>query len=163
MKKIFILIALDGGASMLTVQSIGRNVLSSAGESISVGGSQLDYALGELITLTAADKSTDHISQGFIQPAGDKYVSTMEISKTDLAVSVFPNPVSSMLNIQLTENLSTNLEYTVFDIRGRKVMTGNLTEMTSQLAVDHLSSANYVLTLSSKSIGFYKTIRFSKM
>jgi hypothetical protein len=57
--------------------------------------------------------------------------------------TLFPNPTSHELNIQLNEGGSAN--YTLLDMQGRTVMSGSTTGLRTQLSLSHLVAGTYLL------------------
>ena len=75
---------------------------------------------------------------------------TEDINK-DIAVSVFPNPASNNVFVDLAlENVSDNVNLQVVDIQGRVVMTQNFTNVKTdklQLNVANLNTGVYVINI----------------
>jgi len=69
----------------------------------------------------------------------------------DIAVSVFPNPASNNVFVDLAlENVSDNVNLQVVDIQGRVVMTQNFTNVKTdklQLNVANLNIGVYVINI----------------
>ena len=69
----------------------------------------------------------------------------------DIAVSVFPNPASNNVFVDLAlENVSDNVNLQVVDIQGRVVMTQNFANVKAdklQLNVANLNTGVYVINI----------------
>ena len=60
-------------------------------------------------------------------------------------IALYPNPVKNQLNIELLNN-QTNIEtYKIFDINGRMILKGNLSNGLNQINVENLSKGMYIL------------------
>lgn len=102
-------------------QSIQRHVFSVAGNSNSTSGYTLQSNIGELMVETYLT-SSNMISQGFVQndPLGVS-VNNNEIQTLDF--KIFPNPVFSVLNVDITILSTSDVLIEVFDVLGKKQQT----------------------------------------
>lgn len=87
------------------------------------------------------------------------YVGTEEHSPNKLSLSVYPNPSSSVLNIQLT-NDATDAYLEILDITGRKLISRNFSGNLYPLDVSGLNPGIYTVQImvdgQSKSLRFIK-------
>lgn len=69
-------------------------------------------------------------------------VSTEEAPSTLTGVKVFPNPFSTELNFNLTDNnlLSEELTYSIADITGKQVLSGQLTALNNKVDLTSINS-----------------------
>jgi Secretion system C-terminal sorting domain len=67
---------------------------------------------------------------------------TETATETETNLKLFPNPASSYLKV---EDLTRNSEYKIFNLLGREVTSGNLTEITSEIDVRFLETGIYFL------------------
>ncbi|WP_366187330.1 T9SS type A sorting domain-containing protein [Flavobacterium ovatum] len=114
MKKIIILFTLLVITGSLNAQTISRKVVSSAGGTLSGGGGQLTFSIGETFipSLTA---NGDVVTHGFQQP-GEK-ISTGNVSNTTMC------PGNNF-----------NLPYTARDIGGANTFTAQLSNASGSFA-----------------------------
>ena len=164
MKKIILSILGLCTVALATGQSIERSVIGSSGESVVKTSAELDYSVGEMVTLTSSSLNVDHLTQGFIQPAVDESnISVDPIASVTMDVKVFPNPVKGMLNIQMKSSVDKAVQYQIYDMQGRVVLNGSINENSHKVGVSHLASATYILALSIPEEGFTQSIRFTKI
>ena len=113
MKKIFILFTLLAIAGSVNAQTISRKVVSSAGGTLSGGGGQITFSIGETF-IPSLSVAGSVITQGFQQPG--EQVRTGAVSSTLCAGSNF------------------NLPYTATDIGGGNTFTAQLSNATGSFA-----------------------------
>ncbi len=89
---------------------------------------------------------------------GDPNNSVQEVSQEDVSVMMYPNPVSAILNIELTGAARTNI--VVFDAAGREVMHFELSEGVNQLDCSMLDEGMYTIRITD--FNYSKRLRFSK-
>ena len=75
------------------------------------------------------------------------YNSFLSIDKQDAyQFQIYPNPTSNLLNIK-TENLDDNLNVTISDLTGKKILTQQIINGKTQLNIEHLSKGVYIYTI----------------
>ena len=72
---------------------------------------------------------------------------TLSVNEFDLnnQITLYPNPVKKQLNIELLNNQSNIDTYNIFDINGRIILNGNLSNGLNQINVENLSKGIYIL------------------
>jgi len=115
------------------------------------------FALGEVITQDFTSSNVN-VTSGFYQ---DRLVITnIKITDSTIDVKVFPNPVSTELQIEL----QTPDEYSiiVLDIEGRSVLSETISE-SSEVDFSSLINGTYTLTISNKegTVSAYRIIKIN--
>ena len=81
---------------------------------------------------------------------------------SEIAPNIFtyPNPASENVTI-LFENLETSAEYQLFDLFGRNLMNGKITEETTNLNISSLANGIYLLKVmeGNRTVGTAKIIK----
>lgn len=123
MKRHVILLMLTSLSLYIKAQELSPSVFCSAGGVFS-NSTQVYWTIGETVVATLAN-SQNKLSNGFEQPS---YIATAVIGNTSLLplISLFPNPIHDILNIESKNQHLKNLRYEVFDITGNIVKEGNL-------------------------------------
>ncbi|OJV56085.1 MAG: hypothetical protein BGO31_18615 [Bacteroidetes bacterium 43-16] len=101
-----------------SAQSIGPATLNAAGGSAALGGNTYEWSVGEMVLVNTVSTAGLVVTQGTLQPQ----IQVTGIKENQLALeglSVYPNPASDHLNINL--NVARNLEVTLklSDVSGR--------------------------------------------
>jgi hypothetical protein len=134
---------------------------SSGGNGSGTGGT-FAYSVGQTV-YTAQSNSTTSLSQGVQQVFEISLITGIEEEEVfDLAVTVFPNPTSNFLIVDI-KNYSpgTTMEIILFDIKGQEVQRKQVTDVQTQLQMEHLASAVYILKLTqgNKQVKAFKVIK----
>ncbi len=149
MKKIIfsILLASIGGIS-IRAQSVTPTAINAAGGSGIIGSNEFDWSIGEMTMVSTFTGSSVIVTQGVLQRHESAVVSipSSELSKQ---LKVFPNPVTSFVNIQYTATQTGLLTYQLFDMTGKRIKT-KAAEVkqgitTVQVDLSGLASASYML------------------
>lgn len=78
---------------------------------------------------------------------------------TALKIKLYPNPSNGIIHVDLTGFGSNNIELTISDISGKKVLNKSITPSeTSLLDLNHLPKGNYVITINGGGNSFSEKI-----
>jgi len=158
MKKVYCILSflLTWGLQSYS-QSTEQQVISSSGNHYNNGNIQLSYTIGEPVVSTESN-STITLTQGFHQ-TNWTFVG-LEDFAPEIVISVFPNPVTSQLNIQ--SNDFSGVTYQLFDSNGKLVIENRLTEVNTQLSTENLSPAMYSIVFLNQDKTNLKTLKLIK-
>jgi len=121
--------------------------LSSGGNGSGTGGS-FAYSVGQTV-YTAQSNSATSLSKG-VQQGFEIFLITgiEDEDRFGLAATVFPNPTSNFLTVEIKNyRPDTPMEIFLFDAKGQQVIRQQVVDVQTQLQMEHLSSALYVLKL----------------
>jgi hypothetical protein len=121
--------------------------LSSGGNGSGTGGS-FAYSVGQTV-YTAQSNSATSLSKG-VQQGFEIFLITgiEDEDRFGLAATVFPNPTSNFLIVEIKNYSSdTAIEIFLFDAKGQQVHRQQVVDVQTQLQMEHLSPALYVLKL----------------
>ncbi|GEM_PF-1325566 len=146
----------------LCSQSLGRQLIGSAGSSGRVGDVQLSWSLGEVAVghLKAAN-GAGRMTEGFQQPS---LMPLIEGADPTL-VQVAPNPVRDILNIYIPGDSREEWAVTLADVKGRILLRSTgLSAGNSAIDLSHLSAGTYFLSISEAATGHnLQTLRVVKV
>ena len=121
--------------------------LSSGGNGTGTGGS-FAYSIGQTV-YTAQSNSSISLSKG-VQQGFELFLITghEDENRFGLAATVFPNPTANYLTVEI-KNYSPDaaMEIFLFDAKGQQVHRQQVVDVQTQIAVEYLSPALYVLKL----------------
>lgn len=119
---IYLLFLSNGVSSRLIAQSISRQVVGSLGGSTSLTAKpvQVDWTMGEaIIGMALATDGQTKITLGFQQP--DLFIIPLTNSD-ELLVSIFPNPTTDVIYINLIDPTLRNLSLTLSNNSGQVLL-----------------------------------------
>ena len=127
--------------SSLTAQE----VVSSAGDTFHNGNGSISWTLGEIVIETFESPEVI-ITQGFHQPV--LLVSTLtEEPGVDFRLTAFPNPTRAHLFVSTDHGQAENLDYRLYDLPGRLVITNRLEGTQTRIDMDNLLPGSYFLQI----------------
>lgn len=140
--------------------TLQNEVLASAGQSGSVGGTQISYTVGEtVITTVGADAST--LTQGFHQ--GNLAIVAVGEPWTGNSIRVFPNPTAYKCNIEFSSPLTEQTDYQLFNATGQLALQGLIKSGAIQHPLDlqTLPAGAYRLQMHARAYGtaFFSIIK----
>ncbi len=84
-----------------------------------------------------------------------------ELESTEIVnIKVYPNPASNLLYLSYPEN--NNLNYTIFSVIGKPVLSGNLPFSSSSIDITKLSKGIYIISIADNPNRVTKKITFVK-
>jgi hypothetical protein len=118
------------------------DVVTTTGGYYANSAGSLSWTMGEPISETVSD-SNNTLTQGFQQ--GSYFVVSVvdELAKPSINISVYPNPVSSLLNIK--SNSSDPLRAELVDLQGRTVYEQVFENGQGQIDISNRSDEMYIL------------------
>ena len=150
-------------------QSLERQVIGTAGDYVENGDISLSYTIGEPIIETAIT-GTIILTQGFQQPDAQRTSSGIDqdVAGVEVGYSVFPNPTTDILHVNLTSNEAVEMIVELYDMGGKqnKLQTSKflVSGTTNQeFDVSHLAAAQYMLVFNNVNGKTLKSINFQKV
>lgn len=138
-------------------QSLDQYVIGSVGNfSSNSTNSTLSWTLGEVVINTASSSSAI-LTQGFQQPIIIVPTGTNTLIDNSLSINVFPNPTLEQITVQKESN--ELLKASLINVLGQTIETYDLLDNTTQINLDQLPAANYLLhvqTLDKRTIQTFK-------
>ncbi|MFA6923902.1 MAG: T9SS type A sorting domain-containing protein [Bacteroidales bacterium] len=137
-------------------QSVSPEVIASSGEYFIGTNATLSWTLGEPVTETFTG-TNNILTQGFQQ----KYdIGAIIEEKENLyQISVFPNPVKDVLNVNI--NLGFDNQYTsqLFDMQGQLLTSNSFTGNTENINMASFSVGSYFLKINNSKGETIKTFK----
>jgi len=146
-------------------QSITPSILNATGGSASIGTNHIDWSIGEMTMVSTFTTSSVIVTQGILQPT-DSSIATTGIAKSNVAgnLLVFPNPASTVLNLQYTSPAQGSLSYRLIDMAGKTIINHNVAIKQGvnieQINITNLAAASYMLEVSAQTNETEETTSF---
>jgi len=123
-------------------QSSGAVLASSSGDSFNNSTFQLNWSLGE-VTIETYNSETYVLTQGFHQ---NNYIITSinDFSK-NIELSVYPNPTTNYLTLQVDEFKTATLNYTLSDVDGKSLLSAQINNNLEKIDVSRFATGTYIL------------------
>lgn len=141
----------------LSTSGKAQDVIATQGDSYSNSSGKIDFTIGEAIISTVSD-ANNTLTQGFHQTNWS--FAGLEDYSPNYEVSIYPNPTENILNIQ--SSTFDNVQYTLFDVRGRRVINGIISQEITTIQVNHLLPGTYELVLTNSENIRLKTFKLVK-
>lgn len=135
-------------------QSVAGNLVSSAGEVNSNNNATISWSLGEIVI------SSSEVHEGYQFPYELQGLVTAVGEQLAIELKLFPNPVSSVLNLEFGEDLN-NIVFELLDSKGQKLnRVTQKGKRKAQLDLRNLESGIYFIRVESqKKTMSYKIIK----
>lgn len=132
-----------------------KTIPASGGEAQGNGGSS-SYTVGQIVYTTNGT-----MSQGVQQPYEFQTLSNPLLTSVHLIASTYPNPTSESITLKISDSTLKNLSYILFDLNGRSIATGDITNPSTQIKMKPAAIGVYVLKIIQKqqTIKIFKIIK----
>lgn len=152
MRKILVLLL-----SITSVFVFGQEVISSSGSSLSNDKYSIDFTIGEPIIQTVQTNSK-MITQGYHQPT----LVIIEAKQIDenFSASLFPNPATSFLNIEL--DAFEGVTFKLQNVDGKILAQERIQQNVTSVNVKNLERGIYLLKLVDQKDNKLKSYKFLK-
>ncbi len=124
-----------------------ETVAASGGNASGSGGSAA-YTVGQ-IAYTASVTTEGSVSQGVQQPY-EIFTTGVQNTALNMQLSVFPNPVTGDLNLQVVGENYMSLSWQLLDMQGKLLKSGQVTDRHTQINMSELTGAPYLLHIIQK-------------
>jgi hypothetical protein len=147
-RSILLLLAMLAGAVGIHAQSIGPSTLNATGGSGIIAGNDFEWSVGEMTLVSTFSGSSIVVTQGVLQPAD---ITSGVVNHTPPAqlLQVFPNPATSVVNLQYESAAVGALSYRLMDMTGQVIKSATIAvkqgTTTEQLNIAALACATYML------------------
>ena len=126
---------------------VAQNATVASGGNSSGSGGSSSYSIGQVF-YSSTTGSNGSFSQGVQQPFEIFTLGTDEFPEIQLTMAVFPNPTTSLVILSIQNYNSEELNLQLFDINGRIIQSQKITQTETQISMENLSSAIYLLQVS---------------
>lgn len=138
-----------------------QETFPASGGDASGSGGKVSYTIGQIIytTITGTNGS---VAQGVQQPYEISVVSGIKETNTiTLQLSIYPNPTSNFLILNIGNYNNERLSYQLFDNTGKLLENNKITKNESNISTENLAPAIYFLkvTNNQKEIKTFKIIK----
>ncbi|MGC9344611.1 MAG: T9SS type A sorting domain-containing protein [Bacteroidales bacterium] len=156
---IFILLLLGTGG--LQAQKIHHSIATAGGDASNSGGS-VAYTIGQTLFTMHHEMNVGTLNQGIQQPYEVFLTTGIDYArKLDIKFSAYPNPVTDKIILKVEGNLKPGYRVSVYDIHGKILEKSKITSTSTDLFMDKLEPAIYLLkiTNNNKEITTFKIIK----
>jgi hypothetical protein len=135
-----------------------QEVIATQGDYFSNANGSISFTIGEVVIETITNGSNS-ITQGFNNQS-ELVVLGVDDIENEFQALVFPNPVSDILQLNISD--FTGLNYSVYDLRGRLISSNNILESKTTINLTKYSNGIYLLMLLNENKQKLKTYRIIK-
>ncbi len=151
MKKYLTIMVTICMSTYLQAQTIEKFSIDSGGASVTAGGIDILYTIGE-VNIQELSSGTVLISEGFISSSLSNTLGVNEVGINEENTLVYPNPTSDFIYIK-TSLLIEKIE--IYDALGKSILK---TKNTHKIPVNNLSKGMCILKIYSENRNISKKI-----
>ena len=120
----------------------------------------ISYSIGQAV-FSNFNGARGSVNQGVQQPYEFFTVGVDNYPTITLKANIYPNPTLSDINILIDDLFSKSLGYEMFDIQGKRVQNGIISDLITNVPMQSLAPGTYTLGIldKNKAIKFFKIIK----
>ncbi len=144
----------------LTGLQAQESVTATGGNASGSGGS-VSYSVGQVVYTTSTG-ANGSVAQGVQQPYEISVVTAIEEAKgINLSVSVYPNPTTDYLTLEVKDFELSTLHFQLYDMNGKLLQSEKISGSQTSITMGNLVSATYFVKViqSNKEIKTFKIIK----
>jgi len=135
------------GVLLVTQFAHAQQAFSASGVEATGSGGSASSTVGQLFS-ESYTATTGAVSQGMQQPFEFQVLSAPEITTVNLTAATYPNPTNDFIILKITDRTVNNLQYTLFDVNGRAIVSHAIAASSTQIQMKDLAIGVYVLKVS---------------
>jgi opacity protein-like surface antigen len=147
MKKMTMMMFLFFGLFISAAQA--QQSINAAGGNGKGSGGSVSFTIGQ-IDYSCMEGTGGSVTQGVQQFSEIVKILAEEHSIINYEMVVYPNPTRDFINLKIENYNLDNLSYALFDMLGRQIGADKITEDETQIQLNNLPSAVYILAVSDK-------------
>lgn len=117
---------------------------ASGGDATGSGGT-VAYSIGQVV-YTSNTGSTGSVDQG-VQHAYEIFTVGINETVLNISLTVFPNPTTENLTLQISDYSNEKLSYQLFDMQGKQLSKGQIVAQQTQINMNSLPTATYFVNV----------------
>lgn len=125
-----------------------ETIIAAGGDATGSSGTAT-YSIGQIFYTYNGLSSIYNVAQGIQHEEFDKAPIKPEIVKPLLEISIFPNPTSDFVNLNMkgVELANGQQSYQLYDIQGRLLKQGIIDQNEIQVSLNNLRRSIYILRI----------------
>ena len=143
----------------LTGLQAQESINATGGDATGSGGST-SYSIGQIVyTTNTGDNGS--VAQGVQQPFEISVLGVEDLYETNPSVTVYPNPTTDYLTLEVKEMDPSSLTFQMFDIQGRLLQTQKIVNNQTNIVMSTLPVSTYFVKVSqdNKEVKTFKIIK----
>ena len=127
------------------ISANAQQATAASGGDASGSGGNVAFTVGQ-VDYSSFEDASGSVSQG-VQKAFEIYTLGIKNTELNILLSVFPNPTSDMLTLDVSNYNSEPLSYQLYDMQNRLIHEEGISSNQTQIDLNDLSAATYFINI----------------
>jgi hypothetical protein len=124
--------------------AIAQDAVPAAGGDATGTSGSASYSVGQVV-YTSVSSASGSVNQGVQQPYEILITGLNTNTDINLAMSIFPNPSTTFIKLNVGKQHLENLSYQLYDVQGKLLYEKKITEVESFVLMNEYNSGSYLL------------------
>ena len=164
MKNYLILFVLFTSSSIYA-QSIAPSTINASGGAAIINSNTYEWSIAEMVSVATYSTSSNFVTTGLLQPLEEK-LSIHLLPNNNTAVSIYPNPFTSLISLNVKSDELKDIQIVVKNILGQLVYQQDYAlqsnNETIQINLNYLSVGPYVIEVNNSNLNRLLTEKIIK-
>lgn len=141
------------------IVSFGQTSVNTSGGEVKNYSGSVSYSIGQVVYVSVANDNGS-VSQG-VQQAYQVSSAGILIADADFSLSVFPNPTTNQIILEVGKYVNQALNYVLFDIEGKQIQANKVLDKQTNIDMSSLPTATYRMEVyqANKQIQSFKILK----
>jgi len=135
-KKLFVICIL-----IFPFAGLAQDAIVTSGANVSGSGGTVSFSVGQTV-YTTNSATTGTVAQG-VQHAYEIYEVGTKETILNISLSVFPNPTTEYLTLNIGNYNNVAMTYHVYDLQGKLILNGAIISSNTTINVSELVASTY--------------------
>lgn len=134
--------------------------INTTGGNASGSGGSMSYSVGQIVYTTNTGEEGS-VTQGAQQAFEISVLGIDEFEEINPSITIYPNPTSDYLTLNLKEFENSSIKFQLFNIQGRILKNQEVTDGQTRIVMDDFAAATYFIKVSqdNKEIKTFKIVK----
>ena len=129
-------------------QIFSQSTITTSGGDFKSDKNSFSFTVGQILTSQDLSKSTSLFGENVILSHGVQQVFIQNCDQSSrVEIIATPNPSSGIVTLNLINWDEEEIQYNVFDVLGKNVLSSSISDDQSRLDLSFLSSGMYIISL----------------
>lgn len=152
-------------STRICAQSIVPNIINASGGTAILNSNTYEWSIAEMVSVATYSTTSNIVTSGLLQPMEEK-LSIYLLSNSNTAVSIYPNPFTSLISLNVKSDELKDIQIIVKNMLGQLVYQQDhflqSNNETIQINLNYLSVGPYVIEVNNSNQNLFLTEKIIK-
>ena len=146
---------------IVSLSVVAQSATLSGGGKANGNSGSVSYSIGQVV-YTSISNTNGSVCQG-VQQTYKISSAGLLLTDIDFTLSVFPNPTTNLITLEVGKYSNQDLNYVLIDEAGKQIQTSKIIDKQTNIDVNKLPTASYIMEVyhENKKVQFFKILKIN--